>query len=314
MKRISVAVCLAAIACLAYLSVSASHDSGSVSAYTLRVGGSNREYLVYEPQSLSEQAPLVIFLHGGGGPIGSAYLALERSGWTEKADKEGFLVVFPDGLLEKPHEPMNLTDDLSNPYRNIRSWNDGSGVTPSARRGAPDVEFIQSMLSELHGRYNLDQNKIYVTGFSNGATMTYRLGMELPEIFAAIAPVAGLLYTGTSTMESSISLLHMVGSRDTPPGTSLQGSPPSAGSYTENPPLFWRNSLQCPDQSEITESSFIHSTKAASCKNDSEVVIYIVKGLGHEYPGIKDHSSADDKSNTTSAPDVIWNFFENHSK
>ncbi len=314
MKKIFVAVCLAAIACLAYLSVSASLDSGSVSRYTLGVGGSDREYLVYEPKSLRDRSPVVIFLHGGGGPIGSADLALQRSGWTEKADKERFLVVFPDGLLEEPNKPMNLTDDLSNPYRNIRSWNDGSDVTPSARRGTPDVEFIQSMLSELHGRYSLDRNKIYVTGFSNGATMTYRLGMELPEIFAAIAPVAGLLYTGTSSMESSISLLHMVGSEDTPPETPLHGSPPSASTYTANPPLFWRDSLQCPNQSEMTETSFIRSTKTAPCKSDSEVVIYIVKGLGHEYPGVIDYRKADNKSNTTSAPDVIWDFFEKHSR
>ncbi len=151
-------------------------------AVTIR--GVSRRYLLHVP-SASDQGkkwPVVVMFHGGGG---TARAALRETGWAEKADKEGFLVAFPEGTPPDLSRTARFRD-------NPQTWNDGSkraGIG-AARTDVPDVEFVSTMLADFKVRVSVDDRRVYATGFSNGASMTFRVARELSRVLAAVAPVA----------------------------------------------------------------------------------------------------------------------------
>jgi polyhydroxybutyrate depolymerase len=282
------------------------------------VGEVEREYMVHVPKNPeSENPPAVIILHGGGGPIGTAELLMDRSGWREKAEKEGFIAVFPQGLLEDDAKPVNLIDDSSDGTRNIRSWNSGDDTTPSSKKGVDDVGFIKELIKELKKEYNIDSKRVYITGFSNGATMSFLLGVRLSEEIAAIAPVAGLLYAQDKSLNSPVSLLTIVGSEDRPPeNRSLMLIKKAfAASFVNNPVSVWANFLDCPNEQKTEQEDGAAVSKYGPCANGTEVITYRIEGMGHVYPGIAEYFQGNiEAGNKINAVEVTWAFFEKHSK
>ncbi|MHC4597644.1 MAG: CE1 family esterase [Planctomycetota bacterium] len=132
----------------------------------LVIDGKERTYLLYEPPRLhrAAKAPLVICLHGGGGD-GHSMELLTRYGFNVLADIEGFLVVYPDGIR--------------------RRWRDGR----EAEDGIDDVGFLSALIDALVESHNVDPHRVFVTGMSNGAMMSFRLAADLPRKIAGAAPV-----------------------------------------------------------------------------------------------------------------------------
>ena len=134
----------------------------------IEIGGQERLFMVHIPTDYESNRPvsLVFSLHGAG----SNFFAQENaSQWIQKADEEGFVVVTPPAM-----EPSNVwlgvfLDELDD----------------------PDIELFAGMLDQLQADLNIDPARIYATGLSNGGVMANRLGCDLSESFAAIAPVAG---------------------------------------------------------------------------------------------------------------------------
>ena len=158
----------------------------------IRVADQDRIFLVHIPVGYEPgtPVPLVFNLHGAG----SNAMAQESvSRLFRKADQEGFVVVAPQAS-----EPG-------------RVW---LGVYLD-ELGDPDMEFLSALLNELQQQLDLDPNRIYATGLSNGGTMANRLGCDLPEFFAAIAPVAGA-HSGLHLCEVSepVSVLAIHGTDD----------------------------------------------------------------------------------------------------
>lgn len=87
------------------------------------------------------------------------------------ADQENFIVVYPDGFE--------------------KSWNHGDGNRPAVAESIDDVQFVRTLIGELEKKLAIDRGRIFATGFSNGALMTERLGCELADVLAGIAPVSG---------------------------------------------------------------------------------------------------------------------------
>ncbi|MFV1967883.1 MAG: PHB depolymerase family esterase [Pirellulaceae bacterium] len=125
-----------------------------------------------------------------------------ETGWAEKADREGFLAVFPEGTPPDPSRPARF---IGNP----QTWNDGSKRSNlgAAVRGVADVEFVSAMLSDLSTRFKVDKRRVYATGFSNGASMTFRLARELSTAIAAVAPVAGADWLENKNPDRAVPLL-----------------------------------------------------------------------------------------------------------
>ncbi|MGA2669470.1 MAG: PHB depolymerase family esterase [Ignavibacteria bacterium] len=140
-------------------------------ADSILIDGIERTYLVHAPKSFSGSGklPLVIALHGGGGK-GKGMVKL--SGFDDVADANNFFVVYPNGI--------------------DKQWNDGRSLAKKTHNGIEvnDVRFLSMLIDTLIRRFNIDSNRIYVTGISNGGIMSFRLACELSGKIAAIAPVA----------------------------------------------------------------------------------------------------------------------------
>src|SRR5271170_6046860 len=176
---------------------------------SLEVGhGANkmtRTFLVHVPPGFDGKSnvPVVIMLHGAGG---SGAGAMGQAGWGAKSDREGFVAVFPDGTPPNRAAPAQF---MTNP----RLWNDGSGHAIGVDH-VDDLGFISAMIDFLEARYAADPARIYCTGFSNGASMTFSVGLNLANRIAAIAPVAGHLWQREKSLAYPVPLLYIVGTDD----------------------------------------------------------------------------------------------------
>jgi len=143
------------------------HAAGT-STVNLQSGGMNRSYLLHVPPGYdgTKAVPLVFDVHGY---TSFASEQMMRSKWDKMADKEGFVLIEPDGVN--------------------KSWNAGSCCGGNKQ---DDVKFFRDMVTKATAELCIDSKRVYVSGHSNGGMMTYALACEAADIFAAVAPVCGI--------------------------------------------------------------------------------------------------------------------------
>ncbi len=144
---------------------------------SLEVDGSTRWYLIYTPEPLPENPPMVIILHGGTCSMRSV-LHPNAGGtkeWLILAEHEGFILLVPNGT----------NPETGDTYGDDQNWNDHRADSAAGQTTADDVGFILALLDQITAQYPLDPERIYLTGGSNGGLMTYRLLIEAPDRFAA---------------------------------------------------------------------------------------------------------------------------------
>lgn len=141
-----------------------------------KFGAVQRHYIVHVPPDVNPKPALVLNFHGGG-----AHAAQQQTyaRMDALADRERFLVVYPDG-----------TGPLIGRFL---TWNAGACCGIAASGLADDLGFVRALLEDLERRQPYDRTRVYATGLSNGAMMSYRLAAELSDRIAAIAPVAGTM-------------------------------------------------------------------------------------------------------------------------
>ena len=283
---------------------------------TLKLGTLNRRYLVHIPPGYTGKKPMpvVIMFHGGGG---RAETALWDTGWGAKADKEGFLAVFPEGTPPDPTLPGNFND-------NPQTWNDGSRrpTVGAAQRGVEDVKFTSGMLDDLKRRFNVDARRIYATGFSNGASMSFRLARELSSEFAAMAPVAGVDWLSEKKPTRPVPLLYITGTAD--PLNPIEGGEIHIGakSFGQKPPSKemidkWVELHKCLKKPRVRSDENGVKTVAYDQDGADVVVFCTIDGHGHHWPGgrvVLPAALAGENTAKLKATDVIWEFFSKHSR
>jgi polyhydroxybutyrate depolymerase len=288
--------------------------------FAITLNGSQRSYIVHVPPSYKPQtpSPLVIMLHGGGG---TAQAAMWETGWAAKADQQGFLAVFPNAMARDPAQPSSFA-------RNPQFWNDGSDRFYEGQTTSDDVGFIGTMLDDLSARFALDAQRIFVTGFSNGASMSFRLGSELSDRIAAIAPVAGALWFNPPQFRQPVSVCYITGTAD--PLNLIEGGVPKLATGASDkvrakpkPPVRdsiskWAKALGCPATTpSVSNSHGVRTETYSACIGDAEVIYIAVDELGHTWAGgrsILPESMVGKTSNRISATDVIWEFFRRHAR
>ena len=135
--------------------------------------GVEREYLVHIPDNFTEDSPIVFVIHGYSS---SAEEIQQYSGMNKIADREGFIVVYPQGTIDQ---------------RGIRFFNVGFQFHRDST--IDDVSFIRSLITVLQNELGLIRKKAFATGMSNGGDMSYLLACTSSDLFRAVAPVAGTL-------------------------------------------------------------------------------------------------------------------------
>ncbi|MBN1411293.1 MAG: hypothetical protein JW969_10660 [Spirochaetales bacterium] len=276
-----------------------------------------REYVIHIPSEYDSgtPVPLVIMLHGGGG---TAANAMKETGWTDKADKENFIVAFPEGTRRYPRRKARFST-------NPQTWNDGSKRENigAVRKNVNDVAFISALMDDVIKNYSIDKQRIYVTGFSNGASMTFRIGRELSDRIAAIAPVAGCDWLDSPEIKSPLSILYLTGTED--PLNPIEGGEIKIGKadYGNKIPVKdtihkWVVMLECPEKAEeIYNQNGVTGIAYRPGIKNCEVRFYTVEGMGHAWAGGKNflpESIIGKTSDKINATDLIWKFFRNHLK
>jgi polyhydroxybutyrate depolymerase len=143
------------------------------------VGGVTRYFRFYVPSGLAERPPVVFLLHGGTQSMRKIFRANAGGSqtWQEVADEERFLLVAPNGTNARTADARG--DD--------QNWNDCRSGLAEHGAGADDVGFITALIDWADRAVGIDRSRVYVTGASNGGGMSYRLAIERPDRFAAVA-------------------------------------------------------------------------------------------------------------------------------
>lgn len=227
---------------------------------TIDVGGVSRKFIQHVPPGYtgSEPLPLVIDFHGLGG-TGSQEKG--SSGFAALADREGFLILWPDGL--------------------DNGWNVGPCCTNS--REVDDVGFARAMVDAVAAVACVDMKRVYATGFSNGGGMSNYVACHAADVFAAIAPSAfDLLEDDLETCKPSrpISVFSMRGTQD--PAVPFEGGRGGGNRVTflgAQPTLEkWAELAGC----EGAPTTPVADTQLyTSCSESAQVGLLTIQGGGH---------------------------------
>jgi polyhydroxybutyrate depolymerase len=284
--------------------------SDSSEKHTLSSGGRERTYWLHAPASLPANRPasLVLVFHGGEGDGPSA----ERlTGFDAVADRERFLVAYPDGVDEH--------------------WNDGRNVPGFAayRDRVDDVAFVAALLDDVAAKHAIDPGRVFATGISNGAIFSNLLALKLAGRIAAIAPVAGglaaplpsalrparpvsyLAFNGTDDPlvpyeGGAVARTHgrVVGAEETARRWA-RADGCAASALRDAPPV--RPGAGCT----------IERSRWKGGREGTEVVLYSLRGGGHTWPGGPQYAPGLLVGTACREPDatsVIWEFFRDHPR
>lgn len=257
--------------------------------------GERRTYLLHVPSSYNgdESVALVIALHGG---TGSAKNIEEQSGLPSLSNEKGFILCSPNGLNN--------------------TWNAGNCCGKAEEKKVDDVGFINALIEELEANYAIDPRRIYVTGMSNGAMMSYRLACELGDRIAAIAPVAGTMVFDCVPAEP-VSIIHFHSYEDS--NVPWNGGVGDGISDHYNPPLdsmlnAWVGFNSCIELSSEQTDDY-DMIEWLGCDAATDIMLYLSHDGAHSWPmGTKPRKKADDPSQALDANALMWEFFESHSK
>jgi len=248
--------------------------------------GISRHYILHVPTSYQPgtPAPLVLNFHGYGS---NPHQVEVVTGMSTKADEATFLVVYPEGI--------------------DKGWR--AGISPEGER---DIQFVRDLIAAIQSQYSVDSKRIYATGISNGGGMANRLGCNLADVIAAIAPVSGAYDSWSQCKPSrpvSVLAFHGLADNIIPyNGTHMRSMLPPiytwAGSWAE-----WNGCNKMP--SETTPITDVTVDTWPGCGDNAEVVLYTIANHGHSWPGSK-VMPRNITSQAVDATDLMWEFFQKH--
>ena len=272
---------------------------------TLTHDGRERSYILYVPASVdwSKPVPLVFVFHGG---TGNAKNAIRMSGFNPVADKNGFIVVYPNGT-------GRLNDDK------LLTWNGGTCCGYAQEENVDDVGFVRVIVADLQSLAQIDPKRIYATGLSNGAMLSQRLACEASDLFAAVAPVAGTLNFPACSPAQPVSVIEFHGTADE--------HVPYEGGYGPESLVnvnfasvrdsvgFWTQFDRCGPQPQTNSFDDIQHEVWMGCTGSTSVELYTILGGGHAWPGgAGGWPGSDQPTQSISASQLIWEFFAAHPK
>ena len=187
-----------------------------------------------------------------------------------------------------------------------------------------DVEFTRQLLDDLSKSANIDPKRVFATGMSNGGIMAYLLASELSDRIAAIAPVAGPMGTETCNSKRPVPFIHFHGTADeNAPFKGGKGEKSISGTdfYSVDHSIqAWVKANSCNEEPVVTtipdlanDGTTITRKTYGGGRDGAEVVLVVIEGGGHTWPGQEPRLKMLGKSTKNiSANDLMWEFFKKH--
>ena len=240
--------------------------AGFAQTVSFKVAGVTRNLILHAPSGTSKPA-LVYVLHG----YNIDATMMQNTTYMDRvADREKFIVVYPNAI--------NKSWDMSD--------------------ASHDYEFLLAIIDTMEARYHIDRNRVYVSGFSQGGFLCFALACKYADIFAAIAPVSGLLNTTPCNPKRPVPTKMTFGTAD-------MATPASFMQTVAK----WIDILGCPTEPVVTRpyppsnpNSVVTRLEYAPCKDGAEFVVDSVRGGTHEW--------VIDTKTKISNSDEIWAFFK----
>ncbi|MDE2182362.1 MAG: polyhydroxybutyrate depolymerase [Alphaproteobacteria bacterium] len=233
---------------------------------TLTIDGRTRTFHVYRPAARGPARPLalVVVLHGG---FGSGAQAEHAYHWDEEADRDGFVIAYPDGFR--------------------RSWNAG-GICcgPANSDKVDDLAFLTALIGDLEKTEGIDAKRVYLAGMSNGAAMAYWYACNGPLPIAAVGSVSGSLAAPCGKAHA-VSVMEIHGTDD--------ANIPLAGGHGRKAATkvqwlavartldIFRKADHCAPA--VSHVSAAVTTTASLCEGGRQVSLITIAGAGHQWPG-----------------------------
>ena len=271
--------------------------SQEVTTETFYYDDLERSYILYIPETYSEQnpTPLVLNLHGYSSNAGQQMIYSE---FYNIASLEGFILIHPEGTMDT---------------NGFQFWNSGN------LSSVDDVGFLNALIDQIALEYNINLNRIYCMGMSNGGFMSYQLACELSDKIAAIASVTGSM---------SINQIEVCNPTNSTPVMQIHGTSDPTVAYNgdifvesiDNLISFWINVNNCnqtpnvnylPDVNLVDLSNVEHYIYNNGI-NDSSVELYKIINGGHTWPGASIPLLGNNTNQDFNASEKIWDFFNKY--
>jgi polyhydroxybutyrate depolymerase len=269
---------------------------------SLESGGRTRTFLSWSPGKPG--TPLVVALHGR---LGTGEGQESLSGLTAVAKREGFTVVFPDGI--------------------DKSWHDARDLGPAAEQGVDDVAFLAALIDDFVAK-GADPRRVFMLGMSNGGFMTLTFACRAADKVTAVASITGgvsLPLAKACAPSRPVPVAFVMGTED--PLVPFAGGKVArkngevisadAGARLfaelngcEKDPTVER----LPDV-DPQDGTTVELRRWSGCQAGAHVELYVVEHGGHTWPGgwgYFKESFIGKTSKDLSASEAAWRFFTAH--
>ncbi len=287
---------------LAFVFSSSHLFAQATEVFTFEHDGIEREYFLFLPTGYdeSQSLPVIFNMHGITSDFGEQYTYTSFfGGFNELANANNFILCFPNGT--------KIPDETG------FEWNVGFSFSNST---ADDVGFIDQLIDTLHSNYNINLDRVYATGMSNGGYMALKLACDLTHRFQAVASVTGTMVPEEMAIcnpSNTIPVLQIHNTADLVVGYDGFDFGVSIDELLEK----WRNenycdasvvdSLTLPD-TDPNDGSTVDKFTWNDCQGNRQVVHFRVNGGAHTWPGAG--LIFDDTNQDISASEEIWKFFD----
>ena len=263
---------IAALCCTALLSASQFND-----LKTIQSGGVDRQYFLYVPDLLTSNSPIFISCHGMDQD--KKKKKTNQMPWLPlMADTASFVVVYPVGQA------------VNGSWGNMSSGWDMDGMK--------DINFMLDIVSDVKANYNIDDTRVYMSGFSLGGAFAYYMAQKVPDKVAAVVSLSGYDIFGSSLSSGSCPkpIFHLHGTSD------------DIMNYSgvENYLKKWRDLSKCSSIPVILNNhpcscGLSTLTTYTECDCDVEIKLFTASGVGHDWTGCRGFESK------------IWNFCKQYN-
>jgi poly(3-hydroxybutyrate) depolymerase len=295
-------------------------EKGTTVPDTMVWDGVTRYYQVYIPAVLPANPPMLLMLHGTQVDVPPANPSTASWGWQSVANQYEFIEVQPASTYNANSGQWNWNAYFMDAA--FTSSEVGTCTSPPATSCPDDAGFLRQLIVNLTSQYNLNSNMIFVTGFSSGAQMAERLGVEVSDLVAAIAPTSGqmegqqsvpppVLVPGSALAPISVQEWHGTADTELPPcnyGATVYSKVTFYLDTVDDTFNYWFGQNQCSNRQTTqnlctggSATSGLAGNIATGCTgNNIEVQFIWEQGVGHTWE--------------TGDNDARWQFLSSHPK